>query len=302
MTNRQPRGIPVGGQFAEGRNPEGGDLASDGLLATYSQMRQVFESSVVEIADGDGSQLNETDHDRLMVAARNFFDNQTFHPPTRSGMREIAEKFVYEDPAAKLILSHGATPPPTPPEDLKATLEAMWQEAESEYNEASKDSADDEENVGYWDGMKAGIGKAQVALADSGWTPPTTYPENEDELMVISMTVNRRTGEVNVTTDEKLSGNTGFQYAYDQLTEAASDIVSSNPEAFITDPLPRTITLKHGTVSASNYDNEHFFLSEEAVKDAEFLQDDGAYVYLKLKDGQVVLLDPIDVEVSDPPF
>lgn len=26
MTNRQPKGTPVGGQFAEGRNPEGGDL------------------------------------------------------------------------------------------------------------------------------------------------------------------------------------------------------------------------------------------------------------------------------------
>lgn len=27
MTNRQPKGIPVGGQFAEGRNPTGGDLS-----------------------------------------------------------------------------------------------------------------------------------------------------------------------------------------------------------------------------------------------------------------------------------
>lgn len=29
MTNRQPAGTPVGGQFAEGRKPEGGDLAPD---------------------------------------------------------------------------------------------------------------------------------------------------------------------------------------------------------------------------------------------------------------------------------
>lgn len=302
MTNRQPKGTPVGGQFAEGRNPEGGDLSSDGLLATYGQMRSVYESAVVEIADGDGSQLDETDHDRLMIAARNYFDDQTFHQATRSGMWEIADKFVNEDPAAKLILNHGAPPPTAPPGDLKATLEAMWQEAESEHNEAAKDSADDEENVGYWDGMKAGIGKAQMALVDSGWAPPTTYPADEDGLMVIHMTVNRRNGQVNVTTDGKLSGDTGFQYAYDQLTEAANTIVTSNPEAFITDPLPRTIIAKHAAVSASNYNNEELMLAEDQINEAEFLQDDGAYVYLKLKDGRIVLLDPIDVEVSDPPF
>ena len=33
MTNRQPKGTPVGGQFAEGRKPEGPDLMSDQIVA-----------------------------------------------------------------------------------------------------------------------------------------------------------------------------------------------------------------------------------------------------------------------------
>lgn len=48
MTNRQPKGTPVGGQFAEGRKPEGGDLRpADGSVLSIGDT--IYQNGVAGV-------------------------------------------------------------------------------------------------------------------------------------------------------------------------------------------------------------------------------------------------------------
>ena len=58
MTNRQPKGTPVGGQFAEGRKPDGGDLnATPDVVAVRYGLGPTIKGEVIL----RGGQLNEPD-------------------------------------------------------------------------------------------------------------------------------------------------------------------------------------------------------------------------------------------------
>ncbi len=284
--NRQPSGTPIGGQFAEGRKPEGGDLSES--LSVHG-LRVSFENAVNRLVDPN-AQLDEVDYDTMMHSARRFFDDQPVSSMTPESMFDLASEFAASRPGASpdVALSD--------PRNLPTNLESKRQESERECARASANG--DIENTAYWDGRRSGLDEAIASLKESGWTAPTSYPPNEEPVVVLHVTVNRRNGEVNVTADGKLADSGEFESAFDQITEATKGIVSENPELFITDPEPRKVEFNHGSISATDSDGNEFYIHDDEAPTAEFLQDDGEYVYLKLKDGRVVLIDPVDVEIG----
>jgi hypothetical protein len=292
MTNRQPKGTPIGGQFAQDRKPDGGDLDVHQPPSTYREVRDAYEDAVTKLVSPNNS-LDETDYDRMIRAAREFFDRQ---PLTTVGspdaVQSMAQKFVDEH------YDSGTSPEPSHPKDLRASLEAERDEAERE----SERDDEDEANIAYWDGRKSGLDEAIVLLGESGWTAPPSYSKDEDHLIVIHVTVNRTNGEVNVMTEGQLSETGDFEYAFDQMTEAATDVVARNPEVFITNPLPWKITLKSEVVPVSDSQGNKFFVFDYDAENATFLYDDGEFVYMRLDDGRVVHVDPIDVDLSPSVF
>ncbi len=69
--NRQPKGTPVGGQFAEGRKPDGSDLPTDGAVDTTlscaecGQKMVLNENDVSHHLTEDGEIDYDTDHEHV---------------------------------------------------------------------------------------------------------------------------------------------------------------------------------------------------------------------------------------------
>jgi hypothetical protein len=297
MTNRQPKGTPVGGQFAEGRKPSGGDLDAHQPPTTYREVRNAYENAVTKLVSPDNS-LDEVDYDHMIYAAREFFDQQ---PLTTVGspdaIQSMAQRFVDEHYGSE------TSPEPSHSKDLRASLEAQREESERLYESALSGDDDDVTDADYWNGRMSGFSEAIALLGETGWTAPPSYPKDEDPLIVVHVTVNRTNGEVNVTTEGQLSGADGFEYAFDQMTEVAKDVVARNPDEFITNPPPRRVTFKSEVTPVSDSQGyELSFIFGHDAETATFLYDDGEFVYLRLHDGRVVHVDPIDVDVSPSVF
>ena len=66
MTNRQPRGAPTGGQFSEGRKPEGDDLASIGKSDYTSRAtRDARDMNYGDKSYWDYLEESETEHAKM---------------------------------------------------------------------------------------------------------------------------------------------------------------------------------------------------------------------------------------------
>jgi hypothetical protein len=180
---------------------------------------------------------------------------------------------------------------------LFADLQRARSEAEREENEAS--AGEDIQSAEYWRGRRNGVEYALMKLNDSGWRPPDseTHPD-EAFVLSVAVLVNRKTGKVTSLYGGQWDDHEELENAFDQIQEAAYEIISLTPEEYITDPEPRTVRLRHASIPAMDTWGEPLMLSATEVSASRFVYDDGQNVFLTLSDDQTVRVERVDIEVE----
>ena len=173
--------------------------------------------------------------------------------------------------------------------------------AEAERAEVQARSAGDIQTAEYWQGRKNGVEYAMMKLNDSDWRPGEfdAFPDQRF-MLSIGLSVNRRTGDLLIKSGGEWEDDEEFENAYDVICDAARELVSRNPEDYITDPEPRTVRLRQETIPAVDTWGDPLMMSESEAASAKFIYDDGEFVFLTLLGGPTVRVELADVEVAPP--
>lgn len=200
-----------------------------------------------------------------------------------------------QEPDSPKELPNGRTAQPTG--NLFADLQR--ERAEAEREEAEATARGDVQKAEHLRGVKNGLEYAMMKLNASDWGPGEfdAFPD-ERFMLRIGLSVNRRTGDLLITSGGEWEDDEEFENAYDLICDAARDLISRNPEDFVSDPVPRTVRLRHKSIPAVDTWGDPLMLSESEAASAKFIYDNGQFVFMTLLEGPTVRVERADVEVA----